>query len=105
DIIGTLPPRVQEAVQRAARVSLAGEVLPRCGASSRAGASDGSGSPNLSRSAIRAACHPLIPCTPGPGGVDWEHKYTPGMPAAYGFVVSRGRASIPQADSAPAAIS
>src|SRR5699024_11631151 len=69
------------------------------------GASEGSGSPNRWCSAIRAACHPLMPCTPGPGGVDWEHKYTPGIPAAYGFVVGRGRASIPHADIAPAAMS
>src|SRR5699024_10866641 len=47
------------------------------------GASDGSGRSNRWCSAIRAACHPLMPCTPGQGGVDWEHKYTPGMPAVY----------------------
>src|SRR5699024_1392969 len=69
------------------------------------GARSGAGRPKRCCSAIRAACHPLIPCTPGPGGVDCEHRYTPGMPAAYGLVLSRGRATIPHAVSAPAAMS
>ncbi|GCE02323.1 hypothetical protein EHYA_10100 [Embleya hyalina] len=28
--------------------------------------------------AARAAKYPHMPCTPGPGGVDAEHRYTPG---------------------------
>ena len=26
-----------------------------------------------------------MPCAPAPGGVDDEHRYTPGIPVAYGF--------------------
>ncbi len=34
-------------------------------------------SPNTCRSVRRAACTPDIPCTPGPGGVAAEQRYTP----------------------------
>lgn len=30
--------------------------------------------PNRFASTVRAACHPAIPCTPAPGGVDAEQR-------------------------------
>jgi len=32
----------------------------------------------MSASAVLAAWYPAMPCTPPPGGVDAEHRYTPG---------------------------
>src|SRR5690606_19133371 len=34
-----------------------------------------------SRSARCAACQPAMPCTPPPGGVEEEHRYSPGTPS------------------------
>src|SRR5699024_4023467 len=75
-IIGTLTPRVQDSgVLNVSRLTPA-PVFAHQDYGVRGG---GFVIPNLCRSARIAACHPFIPCTPGPGGVDDEHKYTPGM--------------------------
>src|SRR5919204_6126638 len=44
-----------------------------------------------SASATRAAEQPHIPCTPPPGGVDEEHRYTPRIGVRYGTRLRTGR--------------
>src|SRR5262249_35434132 len=69
--------------------------------------SGGSRTPNTSRSVASAASSPQRPCTPGPGGVADEHRYTPRSGVRYGFHRAAGRAStwrtvcMPQAMSPP----
>src|SRR5256885_6911976 len=43
------------------------------------------------RRALWAACHPHIPWTPGPGGVDAEHRNNLGLGVRYGARVNEGR--------------
>src|SRR3954463_14862581 len=42
-----------------------------------------------------------MPCAPAPGGVAAEHRYTPGMPVAYGSSAARGRRTSCRAVLAP----
>lgn len=57
------------------------------------------------RSALSAACRPHMPCTPAPGGVAAEHRYTPGTPVKYGSRAARGRTTVCSTVAAPVAMS
>src|SRR5690242_8824091 len=46
--------------------------------------------PNTWRRAVRAASSPQRPCTPGTGGTEAEHRYTPRSGVAYGFQRGKG---------------
>jgi hypothetical protein len=54
---------------------------------------------------LPAACHPHMPWTPGPGGVDCEHNHTPSIAVRYGSRARRGRAIVCQGVIAPPAMS
>lgn len=41
--------------------------------------------PNSVRNSVRAAYQPHMPCTPAPGGVAAEHRYTLGIGVRQGF--------------------
>jgi hypothetical protein len=41
--------------------------------------------PKTLRSTVRAACHPHMPCTPGPGGVDAEQRKMSPAGVVHGF--------------------
>ena len=47
-----------------------------------------------SASAAWAAFWPHMPCTPPPGGVELEHRYTPGIAVRYGFHRGVGRSTV-----------
>ncbi len=44
---------------------------------------------------------PHMPCTPPPGGVEDEHRYTPGSAVRYGFQRGVGRSKVWRSVEAP----
>src|SRR5438552_14956295 len=58
-------------------------------------------SPNSRCNADWAALKPHMPCTPPPGGVEAEQRYTPGSAVVYGFQRGVGLKSVCRIVCAP----
>ena len=56
----------------------------------------------MSFRAYLAAWNPGMPVTPGPGGVEEEHRYTPGSGVRQGTGPSTGRRMMPRRSIRPA---
>lgn len=61
--------------------------------------------PNSVRNSVRAAYQPHMPCTPAPGGVAAEHRYTLGIGVRQGFNRGVGPAIARQVELAPTVMS